>query len=55
MNDQQDEKREKNLVEESILENHHKHVREMDDMPEHLRGKGPQENMDIGYDALEDL
>ena len=52
---EREEKREEELAKESIRENHHLHVRESDDMPSILRGRGPQENMAVGYDALEDL
>lgn len=33
----------------------HKHNRYLEDMPSSYRGSGPQENSDIGYDALEDI
>lgn len=33
----------------------HKHHRDLDDMPSSYRGRGPQENTAIGYDALEDI
>ena len=41
-----------NEVEEQSV---HKHSRILDDMPDSYRGRGPQENSAIGYDALEDL
>jgi len=46
------EKEDHNEIEEQAV---HRHNRELEDMPSSYRGRGPQENSDIGYDALEDL
>lgn len=42
----------KEHIEEEPVRRHH---RDLDDMPSSYRGRGPQENSAIGYDALEDI
>lgn len=55
MNKEDEKKKEEQLTEEALTAERHRHFRESDDMPGQLRGRGPQENSAIGYDALEDL
>lgn len=55
MSKDKDLKKEANDEKVRLEENHHTEFRSTDDMPSQFDGVGPQENSDIGYDALEDI
>lgn len=52
VHESENEEVKKDHLEENVISRHH---HEADDMPSSYRGQGPQENMSIGYDALEDI
>lgn len=55
MSKEEDLKKEAADEKSHLLERHAREFRSLDDMPSQYEGEGPQENSDVGYDALEDL
>lgn len=55
MSKDKDLKKQANDEKAHLEENRDREFRSLDDMPDQYEGVGPQENSDIGYDALEDI